>query len=158
MKSFPKSILLASVLLAIAALPGAHLLAADASPTASPAVKKFPFHGKVQAVDVTAMTFTLAGATPRVFNVTATTKIKKNGQTATLSDAVVGDDVGGYTERTADGKLTALSVRFGPRPGAKSKAAASPAGSAAAAPSATPKSKHKKSKAAPSPSASPSAS
>ena len=132
--------------------------AADASPGASPATQKetkFPFHGKLESVDSAAMTFTLAGTTPRVFSVTATTKIQKNGKAATLKDAVVGDDVGGYTEKSTDGKLRALSVRFGPKPEAKTKAAASPAGSAPAA-SATPKAKHAK-KASPSPSASPSA-
>lgn len=138
MKSFPKSLLLACLLLTVAALPCASAFAADstadASPSASPAAKKgtkFPFHGKLVAVDATAMTFTVSGKTPRLFVVTPETKIKKNGQTATLSDAVVGDDVGGYTMKSADGKFTALSVRFGPRPGAK-KASSSPS----AAPSA----------------------
>jgi hypothetical protein len=90
----------------------------------------FPFHGKVQAIDTTTMTFTISGKTPRVFMVTADTKIKKNGQPATLSDAVIGDDAGGYTMKSPDGKFTALSVRFGPRPGGK-KEKASPTPSAA---------------------------
>ena len=141
MKSFPKSLLLASVLLAMAALPCPTSFAADASPAASPTASpaaqketKFPFHGKLQSVDTDAMTFTLNGKTPRVYAVTADTKIKKNGEPATLKDAVVGEDVGGYTMRGADGKLTALSVRFGPRPESKrQKASSSPS---AAAPSA----------------------
>jgi len=134
MKSFAKSIVLAAALLTTAALPRPSAFAADASPAVSPAVKKatkFPFHGKLQAVDLSAMTFTVAGTTPRVYSVTADTKIRKNGQAATLKDAVVGDDVGGYTEKGADGTLTALSVRFGPRPGAKAKQKASPSPSAA---------------------------
>jgi len=160
MKSFPRSLILASVVLAMAALPAASFAAdSTAASAASPAMKKatkFPFHGKLKAVDVGGMTFTLESATPRVFNVTADTKIKKNGAPATLKDAVVGEDVGGYTEKSADGKLTALSVRFGPRVGAKTEAAeATPApatgGVAAATP--TPKAKKmKKSKASPSPS------
>lgn len=178
MKSFHKSLVLASALLTMAAalpLPSAFAADASASPTASPAAKKvtkFPIHGKVVAVDVSAMTFTLSGKTPRVFAVTASTKIVKNGQPASLSDAVVGDEVGGYTEKDADGKLTALSVRFGPKPGAKAKAGASAASAAAESPSttgastttagasATPKAKAKhtkKAKASPSPSASPAA-
>jgi hypothetical protein len=134
MKSFPKSLVLAPLLLAMAALPCIPAFAADASPSASPVAKKetrFPFHGKLQSVDDSAMTFTLAGKTPRVFAVTAETRIKKNGQAATLKDAAVGDDVGGYTAKSADGKLTALSVRFGPRPEA-GKGSPSPSGSVSA--------------------------
>lgn len=182
MKLLPRSLVLASLLLTAVALPAPSLFAADAaaSPAAVKKGSKFPFHGKVKSVDVSGMTFTLDGATPRVFSVTATTKIKKNGVAATLSDAVVGDDVGGLTQKDADGKLTALSVRFGPRPGSKAAAASSttpapaapaatqPAAAASATPdsataaaSATPKAKHvkkaKKSKASPSPSAAPSA-
>jgi len=101
--------------------------APSAAPSASASVAKestYPFHGKVSAVDVKASTFTLEGKTPRVFNVTATTKIMKNGAVATLKDAVVGDDCGGKVTKDATGKLTALSVRFGPKP---VKGGASPA-------------------------------
>lgn len=76
------------------------------------------------------MTFTLAGKSARVFSVTAATKISKYGQPATLQDARPGDDVGGYTMKTTDGKLVALSVRFGLRAAAKK---VSPAPSASAA-------------------------
>lgn len=132
MKSLLKSLLAASVVLGMAAVCTPATFAADASPSASPAVKKvtrFPFHGKLQAIDTTAMTFTLSGTSARVFNVTTDTKIRKNGETAKLGDAVVGDDVGGYGMKSADGTLTALSVRFGPRTAPK-KAAASPSASA----------------------------
>jgi hypothetical protein len=127
MKIFARSLLLASLVLA-AALPCPSALA-DASPAASPIAKRttrFPFHGKLAAVDVAAMTFTLTGTSARTFAVTPTTKIRKNGQPATLNDAVVGDDVGGYGMKSAAGKLTALSVRFGPRPGAAASPSPSP--------------------------------
>jgi len=156
------SLLVATILLGFAALPSTFGADASASPSPAPAAKvtKFPFHGKIAAVDTSAMTFTVAGAKPRVFSVTDSTKIHKNGQTATLKDAAVGDDTGGLAEKDASGKLTALSVRFGPKTGAKAaaKVAASPGAASATsasspAPSATPKAKHaKKGKASPSPS------
>ncbi len=148
MKLFPKSLLLASLLLAAAPLPFTHAIAADStadaspsasasdSPSATPVLKKgskFPFHGKLQAVDAIAMTITVSGKTPRVYILTPDTKIKKNGKSATLNDAVVGDDVGGYVLKGADGKYTALSVRFGPRPGGKKEKAAASASPAATA-------------------------
>jgi len=164
MKPSPKSLLLSALLVAIATLPGPSAFAADASP-APQKVSKFPFHGKLKSVDPAGMTFTLDGKTPRVFAVIADTKIKKNDQPATLKDATVGDDVGGYTERDASGKLTALTVHFGPHTGKpEATPAATVAGPAAngitasaPAPSATPKAKRtkKKAKASPSPSASP---
>jgi hypothetical protein len=128
MKRFAKSLLVAVVVLAAVSFGCPALLAADASPSASPAAKtvhKYPFHGKLKAVNVAGMTFTLSGTSGRVFIVTPETKIKKNGQTATLNDAVVGDDTGGYAMKSADGTVTALSVRFGPRPGARKKASPS---------------------------------
>ncbi len=119
---------------------------AAATPAAAEKVTKFPFHGKLSAVDVAGKTFTLEGKTPRVFNITDQTKITKNGESAALKDAKVGEDVGGYTEKASDGKLTALSVRFGPKP-EKAGAATAPAEGGTAAPAAaTPaaKSKHTK--------------
>jgi hypothetical protein len=165
-----RSLAIATIALALVALPVHETYAkkAAASPGASPAANsdtKYPFHGKVKSVDVSGMTFTLDGLKPRTFAVTADTKIMKNGAPATLKDAVVGDDVGGRTEKSPDGKLTALSVRFGPKPGATpgssapaQKTEAAPANpaptTAAATASPTPKKmKHaKKAKASPSPS------
>src|SRR5277367_691021 len=58
--------------------------------------KKIPFHGKLQAVDTSADTITIAGKTPRVFHLTSATKITDGaGNPSTLSAAVVGEDVGG---------------------------------------------------------------
>lgn len=71
-----------------------------------------PFRGKIDAVDKTAKTIKVG---ERTFEVTAETRIMKGGKPATLDDAVVGEEVGGVYKE-ADGKLTALSLRLGPRP------------------------------------------
>jgi hypothetical protein len=69
-----------------------------------------PFHGKVTAVDTKAMTLTVGS---RTFQITSDTKISKDGQPATLSDAVTGEPVRGTYKKTDAGKLDALSVQFG---------------------------------------------
>lgn len=68
------------------------------------------FTGKLTAVDTNAMTFTVG---KRTFEVTSETKIEKDGQPATLSDSTLGEAAGGTYKKTDDGKLTAVSVRFG---------------------------------------------
>ena len=40
-------------------------------------------------------------------------KIEKDGQSATLSDGTLGEPAGGTYKKTDDGKLAAVSVRFG---------------------------------------------
>src|ERR1035437_5923282 len=58
----------------------------DTAEAAVPAGKKhhgLPFHGKVTAVDSTAMTVTVGTKT---YNITADTKITKDGKAATLTD------------------------------------------------------------------------
>lgn len=86
------------------------------NPTASQR-DKIPFHGKLAAVDKAAMTITLEGKeSRRVFQITADTRLTKLGKPATLEDAVTGEDVGGLYRKTEDGRLEAVSVRFGPKP------------------------------------------
>ena len=68
------------------------------------------FTGKLTAVDTNAMTFTVG---KRTFEVTSETKIEKDGQSATLSDGTLGEPAGGTYKKTDDGKLAAVSVRFG---------------------------------------------
>jgi hypothetical protein len=76
-----------------------------------------PFLGKIDAVDKVAKTVKVG---ERTFHVTAETRILKAGKPATLDDAVMGDEVvASYKE--AGGKLTALSLRIGPRPPIKKK-------------------------------------
>ena len=104
--------------------------AAATKPAATPrkgqaTSSRYPFHGKIAAVDARAGTFTLEGKTPRVIAVTSQTRITKNGASAKLSDAVVGEDSGGMVQRGADGKLTAESARFGAKPAKGGAAAAS---------------------------------
>jgi hypothetical protein len=81
-----------------------------------------PFHGKLDAVDTNAMTFTVG---KRTFQVTSETKILKDGQPAVLADGVVGERVSGSYRKTADGKLEAVRVHFGIKPGGKKPTAAS---------------------------------
>lgn len=69
-----------------------------------------PFHGKLTAVDKTAMTLTVG---KRTFEITSETKIAKDGVPATLSDAVVGETVSGAYKKGADGKLSATTVTLG---------------------------------------------
>ncbi len=68
------------------------------------------FHGKVAAVDATAMTFTV-GETTAV--VSSTTKITKDGQPAVFADITVGETVACAYKKDDAGKLNAISVRIG---------------------------------------------
>jgi hypothetical protein len=72
-----------------------------------------PFRGKLAAVDQTAKTIKVGEST---YQITSQTKIMKAGKPATLDDGVIGEDVGGYAKPTDDGKMTATSLRFGPKP------------------------------------------
>jgi hypothetical protein len=77
--------------------------------------KAGPFHGKLVAVDKVGKTITVG---KRTFLITSETKLKKTGKPATLEDAVVSEEVSGYVKPREDGKLTATTVNFGPKPGA----------------------------------------
>jgi hypothetical protein len=84
----------------------------DTTP-AKPAKHKhagMPFHGKLDAVDTTAMTLTVGS---RTFSVTSKTKITKDGQPAELSDGVLGQPVSGFYHTNEDGGLAATSIHFG---------------------------------------------
>ena len=74
--------------------------------------KAGPFHGKLAAVDKVAKTITVG---KRTFEITSETKIKKAGKPATLEDGTPGEMVSGYVKPTADGKLIATTVNFGPK-------------------------------------------
>jgi hypothetical protein len=73
-----------------------------------------PFHGNLKAVDATAKTISVGDL---VLQITSETKIEKAGKAAALQDGVVGEPVGGSYKKTEDGKLTAVSVHFGPKEG-----------------------------------------
>jgi len=104
--------------LAIAAMP-LHAAEKPEKPAAAEAGKAnraIPFRGKLASKTDSSITI---GA--RTFEVTAETKIMKAGKSATLADAVVGEEVGG-SYQDQDGKLVAKMVRFGPKPEAEPKA------------------------------------
>ena len=71
--------------------------------------RSVPFHGKVAALDVSAKALTIGS---RTFKVTEETKITRNGAPAKLSDAAVGDNVGGACLKADDGSLTATTLNF----------------------------------------------
>jgi hypothetical protein len=96
-------------------------LASRADDTTKPATPadqtaKSKFYGSVTAVDTNAMTFTVGDQT---FTVTSESQITKNGQTATLANAVVGEPARGSYTKSADGKLDVTKVRFGKKSGGK---------------------------------------
>jgi hypothetical protein len=66
--------------------------------------------GKVSALDATAKTLTVGKHT---FDITADTKINKNGQPAALSDIAVGDKVGIAYKKMDDGKVVAITINDG---------------------------------------------
>ena len=72
-----------------------------------------PFRGKLKALDNTAKTITVGTLN---IQITSETKISKMGKPATLADGAEGDEVGGSYQKNADGKLSAVSLRFGPKP------------------------------------------
>jgi hypothetical protein len=76
------------------------------------APKPGPFHGKLAAIDKVGKTITVG---KRTFQITSDTKLKKGGKPATLEAGVVGETVSGYVKPSAEGKLVASSVNFGPK-------------------------------------------
>lgn len=84
--------------------------------------KSMPFQGKLDAVDKISKTITIKGKEKdRTFHVTSNTKLAKDGKPAILDDAVVGEAVAGLAKENADGKLEALSIRFGAKPSGQAK-------------------------------------
>jgi hypothetical protein len=77
-----------------------------------------PFHGKIDAVDTTAMTLKVGA---RTFEITADTKIFNNDEPATLSDGKAGEPVRGTYKKTEAGKLEAVTLHFGAKTGEKPK-------------------------------------
>ena len=114
-----KTSLLTMLAVAVAGLP----VCASAKDTNAPAIEKkepktkkssvLPFHGKLKAVDKTAKTISVGQLT---ILITSETKISKGGKPATLEDGVIGEDVSGAYKKGEDGKLTATSLHFGPKP------------------------------------------
>ena len=122
-----------SYILSICFLTGAvlttpiHAQTQGAKASAAPEAKEkkaasIPFNGKLGAVDKTAMSITLDGkAKKRTIRITPQTRIVKAGKSATLDDAVAGEEVGGQAIKNAEGVEEAVSVRFGPKPESDAK-------------------------------------
>lgn len=87
------------------------VLAQDTPPPAKKHEKHggIPFHGKVSAVDTAASTFTVNSLT---INVTAETKIVKDGKPATLADITVGEKLNGNYKKDDAGKMTAVAIHI----------------------------------------------
>ncbi len=110
--------LCASAILAVPALSRAQdttnapVAAAQTPParkhSATPAT--LLFHGTLTAVDTNAMTLTVE---KRTFSMTSETIITKDGKPAVLADGVAGEQVRGAYKKNEDGKLDAVTVRFG---------------------------------------------
>jgi hypothetical protein len=138
MKSFIKPTI--ASLLAIAllgAVISAHAESTNATTKAEAKTAKkhesVPFKGTIGAVDATGMTFTLDNkdGSKRTFHVTATTKIQKDGKTATLSEFTAGEKVTGSYKKGSDGN-DAVSLYAGEKP--KTEAPKTPAAPATTAP------------------------
>jgi hypothetical protein len=76
--------------------------------------RAIPYHGRISAVDQTARTFSIPGVEKmRVFTITDTTVITKDGNPATIADVAADEDVRGSYWKRADGSLEAKSVKLG---------------------------------------------
>ncbi len=109
-----------SLLATLIAAP-VSLRAADTDTNAPAKPKKHQglvFRGTVSAIDAKAMTLKVE---TRTFDVTAETKITKDGKPATLADGVVGEPVGGAYTKTEEGKLIATTIHFGAKAEPKPK-------------------------------------
>jgi hypothetical protein len=89
------------------------------SPATQPDAATTKFYGTVTAVDTTAKTFTVGDQTFSI--VDASKMTKADDSTATLADAVVGQPARGTYNKTADGKLEIVKVRFGKKAGGGKK-------------------------------------
>ena len=113
---FAKIALFGLVAAALALTPSFSYAQNDSNaPAQAPVPKKHkftPFHGKVDAVDASAQTFTVGTQT---FTVGEKTKITKtaSGDAATLSDITVGEYVSGTYKKSKDGTLQANTVHIG---------------------------------------------
>jgi hypothetical protein len=107
-----------ATLLATLVLNATHAADDARQPAKEPAARSLPFHGKLAAVDAKANTITVG---KRVFLLTHETKITRDGASAKLTDAVVGDKVGGAYVKEEDGAMRVTSIRFGEKPDPSSK-------------------------------------
>ena len=89
------------------------LMGAEEAPDKAPRkASGLPFHGKITAIDLQTKKVSLAGKQVRVYQVTADTKIKKDGEPASLNDAKIGDSVGGYAVREDEGAPRVVTLNI----------------------------------------------
>ena len=93
--------------------------ASDQTAPAKAKKKGTAFLGSLVAVDATAMTLTVSNIT---MHVTSDTIIKTGSKPAKLSDAVVGQPTSGTYEKSAEGKLVALTLHLNTKAGGKGTA------------------------------------
>jgi len=74
------------------------------------------FYGTVTAIDTTANTFTI---NDQVYQISGETQMTRNGKSATLADAVVGEPARGSYTQDSSGKMNVTKVRFGKKTGGK---------------------------------------
>jgi hypothetical protein len=87
-----------------------------AEKTAATNTRALPFHGTISTVEQTTKTFTIAGKEKsRIFKITPTTVITKDGAPATITDLVANEEVRGSYVKAADGSLEAKTVKVGPK-------------------------------------------
>jgi len=113
-----KKLLTLCLIAALTTLCNLNLTAADNKSTPAEKGEKkgpkhLPFHGKLDAIDVSAKTLKVG---ERTFHVTSATKIMKAGKPARLDDATVGEEVGGAYHEGENDKLERMSLRIGPKP------------------------------------------
>jgi hypothetical protein len=118
-KSFSK-IVTACLLAAFALSTTIHAEDKKEEKPANAAANGMPMRGKLGAVDTKNKTITVEGKEKsRTFQVTSQTRIMKDGKPATLEDAKVGEEVGGFATKTGEDKYELRSLRLGAKPEAE---------------------------------------
>jgi hypothetical protein len=117
MKLTTKICLILIAATAIASLP-VSAQSTNTAPTtnAAPTVRRAPrpaYRGKISAADAASLTLTVTGMRGEFkVKVTSKTKITKDGQPATFTDAVAGLNAGGQGKKDADGNWEATTLRL----------------------------------------------
>jgi Cu/Ag efflux protein CusF len=128
MKSSAKACLVLLAALSLSALSTNAQTNATPTSTNTPAVAKprpKPYTGTIASVDSSAktITITLASGASQTLHIGAKTRLKKDGQAATLADATVGEKIRGSAHKDESGDWVANTVTIGePKP----KASAAP--------------------------------
>jgi Cu/Ag efflux protein CusF len=133
MKSFAKVCLALVTALTMAAYTTHAQTTSSSTSTNTPAKPKSTskkYTGTIASVDSDAktITVTLASGDSQTLKITSKTKIRKDGEAATLADAAAGQKVQGYEHKNEAGDWVAGSVIIGnPKPKAAAPPAAAPA-------------------------------